>query len=310
MLFDGWRIEGPFAGIDPMVIVGSLALVGAIIAVVASLAFQVARLQPKVPQAGASTAKRASNEFDNWTERPKGSTNKDAEYQALYGSRPGPPSYVSSQAPGAPAPPPLGEVVVNLGGGAPPEESRWVDVPPEQAASGAPWGPPLSPLRPPPRPTGPTDEVIAPAHSRRGRDSSTGMLPSEETPNLLFERSSAAPGALPPRMKAGDPYSPKAPASPPTPAPRRGLDEASKMKVAQTLPDAPPAPAPARGTFRQPSRDRAVVGAGATGVQEGEVLSAGTKAIRCPKCATVFAGPTTRPATVRCPACGTTGNLK
>ena len=81
------------------------------------------------------------------------------------------------------------------------------------------------------------------------------------------------------------------------------------MKVAQALPEA--LPTSTRGSFKQPPRgERVVVGAGATGVQEGEVLAAGTKAIRCPKCATVFAGPSTRPATVRCPACGTTGNLR
>jgi len=306
MWVDGWKIEGPFAGIDPKVIFGSLALSIAIIAVVAVLALQVARMQPKMPQPGAASAKRPSNEFDNWTERPKAATSKDAEYQALYGSPRGPPSYVSPRAPGAPNPP-LGEVVVNLGGGPPPQESGWVDVPAEPSAETAAWSPPASSIGPPGRPTGPTDEVISPAHSRRGRDSSTGMLPSEETAEISFERSSTAPGALPPRIKAGDPYSPKAP---PTPAPRQGLDETSKMKVAQALPEAPSAPAPARGTFRKASGDQGVVGAGATGMQEGEVLSAGTKAIRCPKCATVFAGPVTRPATVRCPACGTMGNLK
>jgi len=310
MLFGGWRIEGPFAGMDPVVVVASVALVGFVVTVVAFLALQVARLQPNVAAPGTQAARRVSSEFDQWTERGGSPTSKEAEYQAMYGSPRGPPSYVSTRAPPLPAPPPMGEVVVNVGGRAPVQESGWVELPTNLGPSAASLGPPVPTFQPPARPVGPTDEVVAPAHSRRGRDGSTGMLPSEETPPLSFERSSAVPGALAPRAGPGDPFSPVAPAPPPTPAPQRGLDEAARMKVAQALPEMPPAPASTRGSFRQSARDRTVMGAGSTGMGEGEELSPTTKTIRCPKCATVFPGPASRPATVRCPACGTSGTLR
>lgn len=82
------------------------------------------------------------------------------------------------------------------------------------------------------------------------------------------------------------------------------------IKVAKALPEGTPLTAPSKSAFRAPPSAQTVVGAGATGTQDGETLASGKKAIRCPKCATVFSGPATRPATVKCPACGTSGTLR
>jgi hypothetical protein len=310
MIFSAWRIDGPFVGVDPVVVYGALAVTVVVITIVAVLGRQVAALQPKMPAPGSPAVKKASNEFDDWTERPKGQQSKDAAYQSLYGSRPGPDSYVSSRAPAAPPSPGMGEVVVNIGPAARVSDAGWVNMPVELGPSSAASSAPPPSMYPPARlrPSGPTDDVVAPSHARRGRDSSTGELPSEGPSPPTFERSSTQPGALGPRSQAGDPYSPRAPAVPGAPQPPRGLDEAGRMKVAQALPEG--AGASTRGAFRQSARDRTVMGAGASGMGEGQDLTPSTKTIRCPKCATVFPGPATRPATVKCPACGTSGTLR
>jgi hypothetical protein len=286
-----WKIEGPFAGVNEDLIFLAVAVTVVVIALTAAVAHQLARIQPKPAKLAA--AARSTGEFDTWTERPKTAPRPD-EYYARYGSQPAPPnSYVSPRAPPAP-PPPLGEVVVNLGG-APVQEEGWVDA----ATPAAPFSPP--PLRAPPQPTGPTDEVVAPSHARRGRDTATGMLPSEESPAPPFDRSSHVPGAI----------TSAAPAPlPPPPVLARPAGEKFSAPAPQPLPEATRAAAATRGAFREPAQAPSVVGTATTGAKEGELLTPGKKAIRCPKCATVFAGPETRPATVKCPACGTTGVLK
>jgi hypothetical protein len=296
-----WKIEGPFAGVDLTLIILATGVTIGVIMVTAIVARQLAVMQPKT--APVKAAPRATGEFDQWTERPKAPVDRDAEYQSLYGSRPAPAAtYMSSRAPAAP-PPPLGEVVVNLGAPAA-QDQGWVDVP---GAAFAP--PPPAAVRPPPRPTGPTDEVMAPSHARRGRDTSTGALPGEEPLASGFERSSTVPGALPSRGPPGDPYSPRAP-PPPPPPPRPTTTADDRIKVAKALPEGTSTAASAKSAFRAPPSAQTVVGAGATGTKDGETLPSGKKAIRCPKCATVFAGPATRPATVKCPACGTSGTLR
>jgi hypothetical protein len=299
----GFRIEGSFGGVDPiLVIVASAVTVGVIVAA-AVVARQLAKLQPKAPP--PSQVQKASAELDAWTERPKAQSEKDQEYYSLYGSQPGRPG----SAMGARAPPvqasPMGAVMVDLSGGAPPRQDAWVSA----AEPSSPYVPASAPPRmhPPPRMTGPSDEVVAASHSRRVRDTATGEMPPRESARPPFERNSVEPGAVTPAPPPGDPFSPRAAPPPSPPAPQ--APQIDTARIAQSLPEALPTTA-AKAAFRGPSRGQSVVGAGKTGMQEGTVISPEKKAIRCPKCQTVFAGPAARPATVKCPACGTTGNLK
>lgn len=310
-----FKIEGPFAGVDPLIIMIAVGTTLAVIIMTAVVARQLARLQPKAPP--PSQVQKASGEFDAWTERPKEQAQKDQEYYALYGSQPGRPAGAASpRAPPAPPPPvsaaALSNVVVDLSVGGPPADpTGWV-APPGASPPGVTSMSPSPPaVHPPARPraSGPTDEVVAPSHTRRIRDTSTGDFPAREPVAPPFERSSSTPGAVPGSGSPADAaYSPKA--VPPPPPPPRPLDEAQAALVAEALPEGTAIKAPAKTAFRGPSRGQTVVGAGQTGLQEGTVLSPEKKAIRCPKCQTVFAGPAARPATVRCPACGTTGTLR
>lgn len=313
MLPPVWKIEGPFGGVDPVLVILAAGITAGVIVMTAVVARQLAVLQPKAPP--PSQVQKASGEFDMWTERPKAQGQQDAEYYALYGTQPGRSGgSVSPRVPPAPPAPssvsPLGPVVVDLSGSAPAQEEGWVSVAEEPPVSSGAL-PPGPRIHPParPRPTGPTDEVVAPSHGRRVRDTSTGELAPRDTPEPSFERSSMAPGAVAPGPIAADPFSPKAPlpAAPPPPPPP---DQLQTARVAESLPEGTPVRQTARTAFRGPSRGQSVVGAGQTGLQEGTVLSPEKKAIRCPKCQTVFSGPVTRPATVKCPACGTTGTLR
>jgi hypothetical protein len=300
----GFRIEGSFGGVDPILVIVASAVTVAVIVATAVVARQLARLQPKAPP--PSQVQKASAELDAWTERPKAQSEKDQEYYSLYGSQPGRPASASGpRAPPVPASP-LGAVMVDLSGGAPARQDAWVSA----AEPSSPYVPASAPPRmhPPPRPTGPSDEVVAASHSRRVRDTATGEVPPRESARPPFERNSVEPGAVTPALPPGDPFSPRAapPPAPPAPTPPPRI---STPSVSQSLPESLPSTS-AKAAFRGPSRGQTVVGAGTTGVQEGTVISPEKKAIRCPKCQTVFAGPAARPATVKCPACGTTGNLK
>jgi len=311
------KIEGAFAGVDPVIVLVLTAASAAVIVMTAIIARQLSRLQPKAPV--PSKVEKASGEFDAWTERPKAQAEQDNEYYSLYGSMPGRPvGAASARVPPPPPAPssssPMGApVVVDFSGRATPRDDSWVAVADETDVLSAP--PPLPPIHPPPtaRPTGPTDEVVAPMHGRRVRDTSTGEIPSRVEAPVSYERSSAAAGAVAPRAPPGDPFSPRAQAAPPL-APARPSppppDKLVAAKLAEALPEGTSVGTPARAAFRGPSRGQTVVGAGTTGTQEGTMLGPGKKSIRCPKCQTVFAGPAARPATVKCPACGTTGTLK
>lgn len=311
------KIEGTFAGVDPVFVMVLTAAAAAVIVMTAIIARQLARLQPKalVP----SKVERASGEFDAWTERPKAQADQDKEYYSLYGSIPGRPvGAVGARAP--PAPPAPGSafgapVVVDMSGRAPPRDKGWAAVADDTDVLTAP--PPLPPIHPPAtaNPAGPSDEVVAPTHGRRVRDTATGEIPSREEQPVSYERSSAQAGAVTQRAPPGDPFSPKAQSTPPPPlAPARPSppppDKLVAAKLAEALPEGTAVGAPSRTAFRGPSRGQTVVGAGTAGTQEGTMLGPGKKSIRCPKCQTVFAGPVARPATVKCPACGTSGTLK
>jgi hypothetical protein len=313
------KIEGTFAGVDPVIVLVLTAAAAAVIVMTAIIARQLSRIQPKA--AAPSKVEKASGEFDAWTERPKAQAEQDKEYYSLYGSMPGRPVGAASvrMPPPPPAPAsssPMGApVVVDLSGRAPPRDDSWVSVGDETNVQASP--PPL-PIHPPAlsQPTGPTDDVVAPTHGRRVRDTGTGEIPVRSTPPPSYERSSIEAGAVAPRAPPGDPYSPKAalpqpqaPPAPPAPA-RPTVDKLVAAKLAGALPEGTAVGAPARAAFRGPSRGQTVVGAGTAGTQEGTMLGPGKKSIRCPKCQTVFAGPATRPATVKCPACGTSGTLK
>ncbi len=281
----------------------------AAIAITAVIARQLAQLQPKAPQ--PSQVQKASGEFDAWTERPKDQAGKDQEYYAMYGSMPGRASMSPArQMASPPTPQSLGNVTIDLSGRMPESDGGWLSEPETR-------GPPApSPIMPPRmEPRGPSDEVISPSHGRRVRDTATGEVPPPQPGRPSFERSSMEPGAVsapspappapPPRIVV--PPLPTAQRAAPTPPQRSPL---KATEGASALPEGLSTTAPARAAFRGPSRGQTVVGAGQTGIQEGQVLSAATKSIRCPKCQTVFVGPAARPATVKCPACGTTGTLK
>lgn len=308
-MFPPWRIEGSLAGIDPVYVIVMVGAAAAAIVVTTVIARNLQQLQPKTP--APSQVQKASAEFDAWTERPKDQASKDQEYYSLYGSQPGRPAIAPARPMAAPPPPvnPMTPVMIDLSGSAPaPAERGWMGMPEER-------GPVSAPMHPPARPEpGPSDEVIAPTHGRRVRDTATGELPPRSGERPAFERLSFEGGAVaptpmptpqaPPVRSSPPPPLPQAPPSPPPPP------QLKSAQVAEGLPEGVAVNAAARAAFRGPSRGQTVVGAGATGVQEGQVLSAATKSIRCPKCQTVFVGPAARPATVKCPACGTTGTLK
>ncbi|HEX9708758.1 MAG TPA: hypothetical protein VGB42_02115 [Candidatus Thermoplasmatota archaeon] len=303
------KIDGPFAGVDPLFVLLGVVLLAAVIGATAVVARQVARLTPRTAVGGAKgkgqDAAKAGAEFESWTERPPAQRNYEAEYYSMYGSAPARRGdYVGPNAPAAPsAPAATGgrDVTVTLNappGSAGEPASPWEPAPAEWAR-----GPPRAhaPLAPPMEPTGPTDEVVAPAHARGARAASADPwqgLPSARPVDPSFERSSArggAPPPAPPRPKVG----------PGQPAPREPAAATARA------PPAPPArPGSARSAFRTPPGGQAVVGAGDVGAREGAEVGPERKAIRCPKCSTVFPGPATRPATVKCPACGTGGVMK
>jgi len=314
-----WKIEGPFAGVDPLIVILATGMTAAVILVTALVARQLQALQPKAPP--PSQVQKASGEFDAWTEKPKAQAEKDQEYYALYGSQPGRPAVAGRAPPAPPAPAsvsPFGPVVVDLSGNAPPaDDGGWLAMP-EEPRRASPSS--TAHLHPPARPkAGPSDEVIAPSHGRRVRDTATGELPPRESARPPFEKSSLEPGAVAPSPPPGDPFSRRATAPPPkaisvtlppAPAAPPPPDKLLAARLAEALPDTTQLQKPARTAFRGPSRGASVVGAGTAGVQEGAILSPEKKSIRCPKCQTVFVGPAARPATVRCPACGTMGTLK
>lgn len=307
-------------------------MIGAI-AVTAVFARQLQQLQPKA--AAPSAVQKASGEFDAWTERPKSQEQKDQEYYAMYGSMPGRSSVAPARPMAAPPAPTsvgaMGPVVIDLSGNVPPgSDGGWVSEPEERGPYRG-----RSAIGPPPiaKPTGPTDEVVAPSHGRRVRDTATGEIAPRDEGRLSFERSSVEGGAVsqaapptrsasllsqtPTRSTAPPQLPSDIPEAPPSPPPPSQLRSARPAFAApQTgdsegaLPEGISTKAPAKAAFRGPSRGQTVVGAGQTGVQEGQVLTAATKSIRCPKCQTVFVGPAARPATVKCPACGTTGTLR
>jgi hypothetical protein len=296
-----WRIEGSFGGVDPTIVIVLVGATAAAIAITAVIARQLAQLQPKAPQ--PSQVQKASGEFDAWTERPKDQAAKDQEYYAMYGSTPGRASMAPARQMAAPpTPTSLSNVTIDLSGNVPQSDGGWLS---ESEPRGVPA--PIMPPRMEPR--GPSDEVIAPSHGRRVRDTSTGEVPGRPS----FERSSTEAGAVSaqaPPAPSPRIVVPPLPSSTPPPTPRDDRTPLKATEGASTLPEGLSTTAPARAAFRGPSRGQTVVGAGQTGVQEGQTLSAATKSIRCPKCQTVFVGPAARPATVKCPACGTTGTLR
>ena len=304
MIPPAWRIEGSFGGVDPTIVIVLVGATAAAIIITAVIARQLAQLQPKAPQ--PSQVQKASGEFDAWTERPKDQAAKDQEYYAMYGSMPGRATMSPSRSMAAPpTPTSLSNVTIDLSGRVPETDGGWLQASDERAP------PPPSPIMPPARyqQTGPSDEVIAPSHGRRVRDTATGEVPGRPS----FERSSTEAGAVtspapPPRIVV-PPLPGEAPA-PPRPSARPERSPLKATQMPDSILDGVPTTAPARAAFRGPSRGQTVVGAGETGVQEGQTLSAATKSIRCPKCQTVFVGPAARPATVKCPACGTTGTLR
>lgn len=305
------RIQGPFAGVDVLWVLLGVVILAAVLGFTAVIARQVAQLTPKpgaATKARGQEAAKAGAEFESWTERPAEQRNYEADYYSIYGSQPARRGdYRGPNAPAAPAAPGGGDVVATLG--APAAAASGWPAPSEGSAA-----PPRAhaPFAPPAQPTGPTDEVVAPTHARSAR-ASTGDpwkdLGTARQAETSFERSSTRAGAPPPapqlqRTPRGQP-APRA--SPPPPA-----------RPAAPRPGAPPAPPPpsaprpgsARSTFRTPPGRRAVVGGAGVGAKEGDEVAPQRKAIRCPKCSTVFPGPETRPAMVKCPACGTGGVMK
>ncbi len=305
------RIDGLFAGVDPLFVVLGVTLLAAVIGFTAVVARQVAQLTPKVKatsKAGGQEVAKAGAEFESWTERPPEQRNYDAEYYSLYGSNPAARrDYIGPAAPAAPSAPRAAgrDVVATLG---PPatgaSASPWAPVPEERLPPAGPRA--HAPLSPPAAPAGPTDEVVAPTHSRGARASGANPwqnLPDARPVDPSFERTSPRAGAPPP----GPPLQ-QVPRG--QPAPRAAAPQARRPAA----PTAPPAgttrPGTARVAFRTPPGQQSVVGAADIGVKEGAQLSPERKAIRCPKCSTVFPGPAKRPATVKCPACGTGGLMK
>ena len=299
------RIEGMFGGVDPIFVLLLIAATAGAIVATTAVARNLQRMQPKA--AAPQQVQKLSGEFDAWTERPKSQAQQNQEYYSLYGSMPGQGSVSAPRSMSAPPPPssvaPMGPVVIDLSGNAP-RQDDWF------AGASAPAMHPPAALKQ----TGPTDDVVAPTHGRRVRDTATGELPPREATRPSFERQSIEGGAVAPytpparsapaRSAAPDITLPPAPPSPPPPS------QLARAQIADALPEGLNTQAASKTAFRGPSRGQTVVGAGQTGVQEGQVLTPATKSIRCPKCQTVFVGPAARPATVKCPACGTTGTLK
>jgi hypothetical protein len=306
------KIEGPFGGVDALYVLVGVVLVAAVIGVTAVVARQVAALTPKpgaASKARGAEAAKAGAEFESWTERPAAQRNYDAEYYSLYGSQPARQGdFVSPRAPGAPPAPATGrrEVVAELGppaAGADGAASAWAPAADWAAGGGTRQAPRVhAPQAPPMEPTGPTDDVVAPRHSRGARaaagDPWQGLSAAREA-GPSFERSSVRPGAAAPQPPAPrvEPGKPAPRASPPA-------------SLAPPPHPAAPRPGSARSTFRASPGSQRVVGGGGIGAKEGDEVAPERKAIRCPKCSTVFPGPATRPAMVKCPACGTGGMMK
>lgn len=296
------RIEGPFAGVDTLWVVLGIAILAAVIGFTAVVARQVAQLTPRpgaATKARGEEAAKAGAEFDSWTERPPAQRDYEADYYSLYGSKPARQGdYVSPKAPAAPSAP-SGDVMATFGGPAAADAATagW-PAPSERAAA-----PRTQTPFAPPEPSGPSDEVVAPTHARGAR-SSAGADPwknlgTAREAQTGFQRSSTRPGAAPPSP-------PVARTAPGQPAPR------SSPPPARSSPPAAPGqrPGSARSAFRTPPGRQAVVGGAGVGAKEGDEVAPKRKAIRCPKCSTVFPGPEKRPATVKCPACGTGGVMK
>jgi hypothetical protein len=292
------KIEGPFAGVDPLLVFVGVALLAAVLGATAVVARQVAQLTPKpgaAAKARSAEAAKAGAELEAWTEKPAAARDYETEYYSMYGSAPSRQAdFVSPNAPAAPAAPATGgrDVVATIGGPAPP--TPWGPAPEARPPPRA-----HAPFAPPQEPAGPTDEVVVPTHARGVRAADPWKdLATARPADPSFDRSSTRAGAPP--------------AAPPVPRVERGQPAPRAAPPAQRAPPVPQGPRPgsARSTFRTPPGGQAVVGAADLGAKEGADLAAERKAIRCPKCSTVFPGPATRPATVKCPACGTTGLMK
>ena len=318
------KIDGPFAGLDPLYVILGVVITVGVLGGVAVIARQVHAMTPKQPtpqqRNQAQKAQQAGAQYDQWTERPQQRRDYESQYYSLYGSAPARQGdFVSPRAPQAPTAPaaPGGDVVVTLS-----PQSAAMRPAPRPGAEGAPspWASPSAfeppgaqapRVYPPPRASmaaGPGDDVVSPMHGRRAREvglpTGQGAEPDPGTPP--FERSSVRPGAAQPRSDPA--FSPRA--NPPAVSAPPPLPPAppAPPKITPTTPRTPPSVG--RTAFARPVGEQAVVGGAGMGLQEGSDVTPQRKAIRCPKCSTVFPGPLQRPAMVKCPACGTGGMLK
>jgi len=176
-------------------------------------------------------------------------------------------------------------------------------VPPAQAAfpaPAAPRPPPATPGRPP-----------APGYGARPPPAYGGPPPpAVALPGDEPRRSPRRDAWSPPAAPGAPPAPPRALLAAPPPAwsggmppPGTVVGATAAAPPARTRPAVPPATPPAFPPAARPAAPP-VPRAAAPPARGRAAL------IRCPKCATQFPGPETRPATVLCPNCGTKGVMK